>query len=152
MKNKFSSWLLILFASLFTACSSDSSEKLSEEDLLKQKLNGEWVVSQQNMIYSVLINSDGGGMIDVYEYVNKLWEQSAVPLQYTLSGERITLHLKGSDTPLNFTGFIAVTGNSLSFRMNEAGQEQTFMLTRNDNDDQIINKMKQDIEENWIEV
>ena len=145
MKLKTAFWLFLLLATLFTSCSSDDSDSLFSEESLEKKLTGNWYYSEDNEIYSFFIKGDGTGYVDLYEYLSKEWKTEKSDLQYTLSDKNLVINIKPDYT---WSGTIGITGNSLSL----TSDDETIMMTKFDGSTATINKLKKEIEDEWLEV
>lgn len=135
--------LLILCMSGLAACSDE--EELPEEEVLKRELSGQWHCLDDNQIYTLSFFRNGTGTMTRYTYSSKQWSEQTLSLQYTLSGNMLTVKPAERET---FVGIAAVVGNSMS--LTDGGQ--IVMFTRFDGSDEKINELKKEIEENLMEL
>lgn len=135
---------LLLILSIGSLMSCSDSEGGSDGNTLKTEIPGHWYHTHDNRIYSISLYGNGTGETRCQTYSEKKWKEEASSLQYTLSGNRLILKPAEGDI---LTGEIGITGNNMSF----TNDEFTIMLTRYDGSKETIDRLRKEIEDNWLE-
>lgn len=148
MKKLFSTQLLVnllLVLSTVSLASCSDSDESTDGNTLKTEVLGHWYHTHDNRIYSISLYGNGTGEIRCQTYSEKKWQEEASSLQYTLSANRLILKPADGDI---LTGEIGITGNNMSF----TNDEFTIMLTRYDGSKETIDRLRKEIEDNWLEL
>lgn len=135
--------LLALCLGWATSCSNE--ENLSEEEILKRVLCGNWYYSVDNRIYIVKFYENGMGIMTTCVYSGEQWNEQLLSLQYTLSGNMLTLKPAEGDI---WIGVVGVVGNGMSM----ACDDWAVMLSRYDGSERKIDELKKEVEDNWLDI
>lgn len=131
--------LIFLSTLVFSACSG-SDDKESDTSLVEAVV-GSWYYSTDNYIYSLDVMKNGAGSLIVYVYDDKQWLKYTSSLQYAISENTVTVKLQDEEA---WSGFLAVTGNSMSITR----ATDVLMFTRFDGN---VGNLKKEIEENILD-
>ena len=131
--------LLINLWAVFCLCLFVSCH--NEEGTSQEGLPGYWYGTYDNQVYSLLFSKDGTGQITCHTYSNGQWDREGSFLQYTLSGNLLTV--KSTESEI-WTFIIGISGNSMSL----TDGDFIAMLTRYNGSEKKINDLKQEYEDN----
>ena len=131
--------LFALIGALIFIVACDNSDGKGTNPLI-----GHWYTTYNDRAVSLRIDENGTGEATFYIYDGQKWEKKRSLLQYTVSNNNIAIKA-GKDYTLS--GRMTITGASFSI----TNDNEVSMFTGYDGNEEIIDKLKADIEINFDE-